>query len=106
MRAIITAKRSGNGATMYPAGCTSIEDLPCDLSMAIDQAYRIAFWQENLQSEEMPPKWMWHLEHELDPWFEEVDQIRKEKYGGEADDREEAPMMSNQDPDVRARFGK
>ena len=81
MRQIITAKRGGNIASLYPVGCSSIEDLPCDLSIAIEQGCRIALWYENYTEEEMPPKWMWHLEWELETHFEEIEQIRKSKYG-------------------------
>lgn len=28
----------------------------------------------------MPPKWMWHLEWELETHFDEIEQIRKSKY--------------------------
>jgi hypothetical protein len=73
--------------------------------MALEQAYRITNWQENLGKDEMPPKWMWHLEWELTAWFEEIERLREEKYGGSGKD-EEAPMMRNQDPDVKSRFGK
>lgn len=104
MRQASAAKRSGNGLMMLPAGCTSIEDMPCDLAIALDQAYRILHWQENLTEDEMPPKWMWHLEWELELWFEEVERLREEKYGGGRD--EEVPMMKNEDPDLKARFGR
>lgn len=106
MRQVIAAKRAGNATIMFPAGVASIEDLPCDLAMALEQAHRIITWQENLTKEEMPPKWMWHLEWELDAWFEEVERLREEKYGGGDDAREEAPMMRNDDPDLKARFGR
>jgi hypothetical protein len=38
---------------------------------------------------------MWHLEHELEPWFENVKQQRDDK-SGRSDDREQVPMMDNE----------
>jgi hypothetical protein len=57
----------------------------------------IVSWQENLPDEEMPPEWMWPLDHELVLWFDEVKRKRDEKYGrhDDDDDRDEVPMMSN-----------
>lgn len=41
---------------------------------------------------------MWHLDHELDAWFDEVARKRKERLGGggDDDDRTEVPMMQNE----------
>ena len=40
---------------------------------------------------------MWHLDHELEKWFEDVEAKRKEKWGtGRDDDREDVPMMQNE----------
>lgn len=36
---------------------------------------------ENILPDELPPEWMWHLEHELDDWFKEIERKRQEKYG-------------------------
>lgn len=54
--------------------------------MAVEHASRICQWQENLVSEEMPPSWMWHLDEELEIWFENVEEKRKERYGGDSSD--------------------
>lgn len=62
---------------------------------AIAHAHRILDWQENLQSEEMPPEWMWPFDEDLELWFEEVDRNRKEKYGGNADSSSEE-MLENE----------
>lgn len=65
--------------------------------MAIEHANRILDWQENLLEDEMPPEWMWHLDHELEPWFDEVERKREERYGARDDDRDErVPMMDNE----------
>ena len=54
---------------------------------AIEHATRVLSWRENLQSSEMPPSWMWHIESELDSWFESVEESRKEGRGmGTSDD--------------------
>jgi hypothetical protein len=101
----VALKNGGAGSMLYPPDVTSILEVPADLAMCIEQAFRICSWQENLQEDEMPPKWMWHLEWELETWFAEVDQARKDKYGGDADDdREETQMMGNDL--ARERFGR
>lgn len=69
-----------SGSNLWPSGVSDIEDLPYDLSIAIDQALRILSWQENLGSEEMPPQWMWHLDWEIEAWFIDVKNKREEKY--------------------------
>jgi hypothetical protein len=95
------------GSVLFPQGVSSIEDVPADLALAIDHGFKILSWQENLQEEEMPPKWMWHLDWELEKWFEEVEIARKSKYNSNPDDNlEEVPMMANEDPELAERFGK
>jgi hypothetical protein len=73
----------------------SIEELPNDLVKAIQHATRVNGWQENLGSDEIPPEWMWPFEDRLTEWFEHVEAVREEKYGG-GDGTESVPMMSNQ----------
>lgn len=71
--------------------------MPWELVRAIEHANRILDWQENLMSDEMPPQWMWHIDSELEIWFDGVEQARKDKYSSpNDDDRESGPMMSNQ----------
>ena len=107
---MLLAKRGGSGVVLLPRGVSCIEDVPADLAMAIDHAYKILSWQENLQEDEIPPRWMWGLDWELEAWFEEVEILRKSKYSNTDDDREVVAMDSNQDPEARAemakRFGK
>lgn len=91
-----SAKSAGGGSSLLPRGLDSIQDIPWDLSLAIDHAIRVCSWQENLIGKEMPPQWMWPFEDELELWFERVDAQRKEKYGGGSDDDETSPMMSNE----------
>lgn len=53
----------------------------------------ILTWHENLPKDEIPPRWMWGLDHELERWWAEVDQKRDEKYG--SGDKEAPNMMRN-----------
>lgn len=99
MRLVSQVKNGGAGQALWPRDCVSIEDLPSDLSNAIDHSYRVISWLENYQEEEIPPKWMWHLEWEIEPWFEEVNRARKSQYSSSGD--EESPMEQNE---LAARF--
>jgi hypothetical protein len=58
----------------------------------------ILSWQENLPDDEMPPEWMWPLDHELVGWFDEVQRKRDERYGNHDGDSDDTvvPMMNNQ----------
>lgn len=72
--------------------------MPADLLHAIEHANRVLDWQENLSTEEMPPEWMWTLDEEVVTWMEQVNEDRKERYGGGSsrdDDTDGGPMMSN-----------
>lgn len=44
----------------------------------------------------MPPKWMWHLEHELEPWFNSVKSKRDRDRAGPEEAREEGEYMTNE----------
>jgi hypothetical protein len=63
---------------------------------AVNHAHVILGWQENLAKDETPPEWMWALDDELETWFEEVEENRKEKYGLKDSDDTVVPMMQNQ----------
>lgn len=69
--------------------------MPWDLVWAIEHANRIIDWHEHLSQDEMPPEWMWPLDHEINIWFERVAEEREEKYGGGSKE-EKAPMMGNE----------
>lgn len=72
-------------------------EMPFDLYKAVEHASAIIHWQENLTQDEMPPEWMWSVDHELQIWFERVQDDRDERYGGpRRADRDEVPMMSNE----------
>lgn len=82
-----------------PRECDSVEDIPNDLIVAIEQAQRIITWQENSLRGEMPERWMWHLDHEIVAHFDRVEAERDEKYGGDSSSSEsdtEQPMMVNE----------
>lgn len=65
--------------------------------LAYEHANLILDWQENLTSDEMPPRWMWAFGDELEIWFEDVDTQRKERFGSaSAGGDEETPMMRNE----------
>lgn len=89
------ARKSGNGSLLWPEGCESIEEVPVEVIQAVEHAFKILDWYENMTKDEVPPRWMWTVDHELDLWFEEVERQREEKYGGRSED-ESAGMMSNE----------
>ena len=65
---------------------------------AVNHAHVVLSWQENLTEDEIPPEWMWSLDDELETWFDDVKEARKEKWGGgrgRERDRE-VPMMQNE----------
>lgn len=46
--------------------------------------------------DEMPPRWMWHLDEELEVWFEEIDEKRKQKYSTNSSDDESGNLVRNE----------
>lgn len=56
---------------------------------------RILNWQENLSSEDMPPVWMWNLEHELEEHFAEVEERRDERFGPRDEDGPGPKLVKN-----------
>jgi len=82
-----------------PAGLT-VENAPSDLISAIDQALKILSWQENLPSDEMPPRWMWHLDWELEAHFTKIKNERDRKFAqpsssSDSGDHEEGDMWDD-----------
>lgn len=50
-------------------------------------------------ADEMPPSWMWHLDHELVVWFDAVEERRKSKFGDGSEsssDGGDQPMLDNE----------
>lgn len=87
---VAASKSTGAGALIWPRGTTS-EDIPASTFSCISHALMIVAWQENLPSEEIPPYWKWHLDWELESWFDKVAADRRSKYGGSADEPEPIP---------------
>lgn len=52
-------------------------------------------WQENLIGDDMPPRWMWHLDEELGDWFDDVKARHDSEHGGRDGD-EEVEMWDNE----------
>lgn len=52
-------------------------------------------WMENRPRKEIPPRWMWHLDHELEAWFERIDEERDRSSPSNDRGDVEAPMMKN-----------
>lgn len=66
---------------------------------AIAHANSICDWQENLTEEDMPPQWMWPLDHEVVAWFDAVAERRKARFagsGGDSGDDDSGLMMENE----------
>ena len=60
---------------LIPEGM-DITEVPADFILAMEQAFRILSWQENLLSKDMPPVWMWPLDWEIENWFHKIDEER------------------------------
>ena len=76
-----------------------MEDAPIDLVRTVEHSFKVLDWYENLLTEEVPPQWMWTVEHELELWFERVERDREAKYGGGgsgSDDDDMGQMMRNE----------
>lgn len=46
--------------------------MPAELVDVIGRAQMIIHWQENMLSKDMPPRWMWPLDDELNAHFERL----------------------------------
>lgn len=69
--------------------------MPADLQQAIDHALKVLGWHEGgLSKDEIPPSWMWHLDHELETWWIEVER-RRDSQSSPTGAVEEAPMEEN-----------
>lgn len=60
----------------------------------MDHALSVLNWQENLLPNDLPPRWMWHLDHELERWFDAIKAERDRPMSSPSGERE-APMMIN-----------
>lgn len=66
-----------------------MEQVPWDLTNAIQRATQILWWQDNLQEKWMPPEWMWPLDEELVEHFEWVKEQRQNDAPGAYDNDDE-----------------
>ncbi len=89
------ARRSGDGALLWPRDCVTAEDVPSELVRAVQHAFKILDWHEHLPKEEIPPEWMWSVDHELELWFERVEREREANRPGGGGDTT-AEMMTNE----------
>lgn len=64
---------------------------------------RVIGWEANLDTDEMPPEWMWPFPDDLELWFEDVKQARKERFSGGQDDNDDDDMVENELAPRRAR---
>ena len=93
MSLVRTARATGH--SLWPEGCSTIDDVSNDLISAIAHASNVINWRENMSKEEVPPEWMWPFNEELDEWFDEVEFQRSQKYGG-GSDADDADMDRNE----------
>jgi hypothetical protein len=57
--------------------------------LAIDHAQSILAWHEHMKTEDIPPKWMWHLADELGDHF---DRLRAAQGSGRSDTDDDSEM--------------
>lgn len=84
------AAQNGQGVPLKPDGCEN-NDIPYDFQEAVDQAYRIISWLDNLVAKEVPPMWMWPFDRKITEWF---DAVKRERDGDSSADEPE--MMQNE----------
>lgn len=55
-------------------------------------------WYENRPAKEIPPRWMWMFDAELEAWFKRVDEERSKGHasGSSGSDSSAAPMVQNE----------
>ncbi len=73
-----TFSDGGSSGFILPKGCKSIEDCPVDFVNALHHAHMVNTWHANYPAHEVPPRWMWPFEDELDQWFTEVKLAREQ----------------------------
>lgn len=81
MQLVAAAKNTGCGDKLWPAG-TDSETVSDEFISVLNHCLFIMNLQENLPSDEMPPKWMWHLDWEIETHMKLLKSKREAKYGG------------------------
>lgn len=71
------AAQNGQGLPLAPDGLT-VETMTFDFQIAVDHAFRVISWLDNLPEDEMPPEWMWPYDNLINEWFERVKANRKD----------------------------
>ena len=64
--------------------------------MAVTHADHILQLQENLDSNEMPPEWMWPFTSEMNAWLDRVSVERRSRYGGSAAGGSDEDLQENE----------
>lgn len=62
----------------------------------LNHALFIISLQENFSAEEMPPRWMWHLDWEIDTHLKLIRSKREAKYGGGGAEEEEPEIYESE----------
>lgn len=62
--------------------------------LAIDHASNVNTWFSNCTESEMPPRWMWPFDSEINEWFDEVQLARQS--GSTNNDADSEDMMVNE----------
>lgn len=63
--------------------------------MAVSHADHILQLQENLDRDEMPPRWMWPFVDEMNEWIDRVQSDRRNKSGAPAATSDDDTMQEN-----------
>lgn len=89
--------KSGSAPDLLVPQGYSIIDLPSDFVTAMEQAFRILSWQENLPSKDQPPVWMWTLDWEIENWFNKLNEDRESNgsHPGSRDKREKPDIKED-----------
>lgn len=93
LRLVSSFDGSGESSLLWPEWVKSFTDIPADLAHSIEHASKLNSWMKNLSEDEIPPVWMWHIDSEIEVWFEHVDFLRKSKYGMSGDDFDDDGSM-------------
>lgn len=90
---------TGDGSSMWPEGCNTVDEVPNDLLSAFSHACYILRASENFMEDEQPPDWVWAFPEELEAHFERIKRERKKKFGGDkgqSDDSEDSGWVQNE----------
>ena len=100
-----SAKATGSGHLVWPEG-SNAEDIPAEFMGVLNHALVITSWMENLPEDEVPPRWMWHLDWEIQSHFIKVKEEREKKYssGKNKDEESEGPQAGAVHNEYASRF--